>query len=94
MKPIIQIWIPEKSLSQIHRGNYPSTWWRRSPGDEKVRKHFIDFIIAINVFACILYLYISYFGMFTIQDAVAKIFLHGIVAIIIYTLTKNSFYEK
>jgi multisubunit Na+/H+ antiporter MnhB subunit len=62
--------------------------------NEKVRKHFIDFIIAINVFACILYLYISYFGMFTIQDAVAKIFLHGIVAIIIYTLTKNSFYEK
>ena len=41
MKPIIQIWIPEKSLSQVHRGNYPSTWWRRSPGD--------DTAICINV---------------------------------------------
>ena len=34
MKPIIQIWIPEKALTQIHRGNYPSTWWRRKPGDD------------------------------------------------------------
>jgi len=41
MKPIIQIWILEKSLSQIARGNYPSTWWRRSPGD--------DTTICINV---------------------------------------------
>ena len=41
MKPIIQIWIPEKSLSQIHRGQYPSTWWRREPGD--------DTAICINV---------------------------------------------
>ena len=33
MKPIIQIWVPEQSLSQIARGNYPSTWWRKEPGD-------------------------------------------------------------
>jgi hypothetical protein len=35
-----------------------------------------------------------YLGMIPVQDGVAKMFLHGIVAIIIYTLTKNSFYEK
>jgi len=34
MKPVITIWIPEKSLPQIHRGNYPSTWWRREPSDD------------------------------------------------------------
>ena len=31
MKPIIQIWIKQSSLEHIHRGNYPSTWWRRDP---------------------------------------------------------------
>jgi hypothetical protein len=32
--------------------------------------------------------------MMPVQDGIAKILLHGIVAIIIYTLTKNSFYGK
>ena len=32
--------------------------------------------------------------MIPVQDGVAKMFLHGIAAIIIYTLTKNNFYEK
>jgi hypothetical protein len=31
MKPIIQIWIKESSLEHIHRGSYPSTWWRTCP---------------------------------------------------------------
>jgi len=43
MKPIIQIWIPEQSLAQIARGNYPSTWWRKEPGDDNA--------ICINVSA-------------------------------------------
>ena len=46
MKPIIQIWIKESSLKHIHRGSYPSTWWRRDPGDKLVSDQ--EFI-AINV---------------------------------------------
>ena len=46
MKPIIQIWIKESSLKHIHRGSYPSTWWRRDPGDRLVSDQ--EFI-AINV---------------------------------------------
>jgi len=36
MKPIIQIWIKESSLKHIHRGSYPSTWWRRDPGSDAI----------------------------------------------------------
>ena len=61
---------------------------------KKVQKYFIDFVIALNVFTCVIYFYIMYLGMMPVQDGVAKMFLHGIVAIIIYTLTKNSFYGK
>jgi hypothetical protein len=31
MKPVIQIWIKEKALDTIARGQYPSTWWRQYP---------------------------------------------------------------
>jgi hypothetical protein len=61
---------------------------------KKVQKYFIDFVIALNGFTCIMYFYIMYLGIMPVQDGVAKMLLHGIVAIIIYTLTKNSFYEK
>ena len=61
---------------------------------KKVQKYFIDFVIALNVFTCVIYFYIMYLGMMPVQDGVAKMFLHGIVAIIIYTLTKNNFYKK
>jgi hypothetical protein len=61
---------------------------------KKVQKYFIDFVIALNGFTCIMYFYIMYLGIMPVQDGVAKMLLHGIVAIIIYTLTKNSFYGK
>ena len=61
---------------------------------KKIQKYFIDFVIALNGFTCIMYFYIMYLGMIPVQDGVAKMFLHGIAAIIIYTLTKNNFYEK
>jgi hypothetical protein len=61
---------------------------------KKVQKYFIDFVIVLNGFTCIMYFYIIYLGMMPVQDGIAKILLHGIVAIIIYTLTKNSFYGK
>ena len=60
---------------------------------KKIQKYFIDFVIALNGFTCIMYFYIMYLGMIPVQDGVAKMFLHGIAAIIIYTLTKNNFYE-
>ncbi len=42
LKPIIQLYIPEQSLSMIMRGHYPSRWWRQCPSDEPMA-------IAINV---------------------------------------------
>ena len=33
MKPVIQIWVKEKSLGIITKGMYPSTWWRQAPSD-------------------------------------------------------------
>ena len=56
--------------------------------------HFIDFVLALNGFACIMYFYIMYLGILQVPDGISRIFLHGIVAIIIYTLTKSNFYEK
>ena len=46
MKPIIQIWIKESSLEHIHRGTYPSTWWKRDPGSNSSGTRSA---IAINV---------------------------------------------
>ena len=46
------------------------------------------FAIALNVFAIILYLQGGYNGYFKWIDACSKAFLHGIVALIIYTLFK------
>jgi len=31
MKPVIQIWIKEKGLDTIARGQYPSSWWSQCP---------------------------------------------------------------
>jgi hypothetical protein len=31
MKPVIQIWVTEEGLQSIVRGQYPSSWWRRTP---------------------------------------------------------------
>ena len=61
---------------------------------KKVQKHFIDFVLALNGFACIMYFYIMYLGILSVPDGISRIFLHGIVTIIIYTLTKSNFYEK
>ena len=61
---------------------------------KKVQTYFIDFVLALNGFACIMYFYIMYLGILQVPDGISRIFLHGIVAIIIYTLTKSNFYEK
>ena len=61
---------------------------------KKIQKYFIDFVIALNGFACIMYFYIMYLGILSVPDGISRIFLHGIVTIIIYTLTKSNFYEK
>ena len=45
-----------------------------------------NFVIAMNVFACILYLYGFYSNIMPYGDAFSKILLHSIIAIIIYTL--------
>ena len=45
-----------------------------------------NFVIGMNVFACILYLYGFYSNIMTYGDAFSKILLHSIVAIIIHTL--------
>jgi|TARA_R110000744_G_scaffold8371_1_gene27907 hypothetical protein len=49
MKPIIQIWIKESNLEHIHRGNYPSTWWRRDPIKEIIKGDDLTPIISVNV---------------------------------------------
>ena len=61
---------------------------------KKIQKYFIDFVIALNGFTCIMYFYIMYLGILSVPDGISRIFLHGIVTIIIYTLTKSNFYEK
>ncbi len=43
-------------------------------------------VIAINIFACLLYMYGIYGGMMTLGLGSSKILLHAIVAIIIHTL--------
>ena len=43
-------------------------------------------VIAINIFACLLYMYGIYGGMMTLGLASSKILLHAIVAILIHTL--------
>lgn len=36
MKPVIQIWVRESSLETIKRGHFPTTWWRKEPGEDAV----------------------------------------------------------
>ena len=60
---------------------------------DKVQKHFIDFVISINIITCLMYMYLIYLEALSVSDGMSKIFLHGIVALIIYTLTKNNTYK-
>jgi hypothetical protein len=41
MKPVIQIWILHSGLPQINRGNFPSSWWHKTPAR--------DDVVCINV---------------------------------------------
>ena len=52
----------------------------------KVKEFFANFVIGINVFACFLYFYGIIQQTIPFELALPKIFLHGIVATIIYTL--------
>ena len=61
---------------------------------EIVQKRYIEFVLALNVFACILYFNAMYNKTLLVPDAMGKIFLHGMVALIIYTLTKGDTYKK
>ena len=58
-----------------------------------VQQRYIEFVISLNVFACMLYVCIMYIGELAVADGIGKIFLHGIVALIIYTLTRNNKYK-
>lgn len=60
---------------------------------DKVQKHFIDFVISINVITCIMYMYLIHLEALSFSDGMSKIFLHGVVALIVYTLTKNNTYK-
>ena len=60
---------------------------------EIVQQRYIEIVISLNVFACILYMYIMYIGGLVVADCMGKIFLHGIVALMIYTLTRNDTYK-
>ena len=60
---------------------------------DKVQKYFIDFVISINIITCLMYMYLIYLEALSVPDGMSKIFLHGIVALIIYTLTKNNTYK-
>ena len=52
----------------------------------KVKEYFGNFVIGINVFACFLYFYGITQQTIPFELGIPKIFLHGIVATIIYTL--------
>ena len=52
----------------------------------KVKEYFGNFVIGINVFACFLYFYGITQQTIPFELAIPKIFLHGIVGTIIYTL--------
>jgi len=60
---------------------------------EVVQKRYIEFVLAINVFACVLYIIAMYNRTLLVPDAMGKIFLHGVVALIIYTLTNGNTYK-
>ena len=60
---------------------------------DKVQKHFIDFVISINIITCLMYMYLIYLEALSFSDGISKIFLHGVVALIVYTLTKNNTYK-
>ena len=61
---------------------------------QRVQRHFIDFVIGINLVACIMYIYAIYLGDLSMPDGMGKIFLHGIVGLIVYTLTRDNTYKK
>jgi len=48
MKPVVQIWIREKSLDTIARGHYPSSWWTRFDAIDSPLKDTKD-VICITV---------------------------------------------
>ena len=52
----------------------------------KVKEYFGNFVVGINVFACFLYFYGIIQQTIPFELGIPKIFLHGIVATIIYTL--------
>ena len=53
---------------------------------KEVRYYFGAGVIGLNVFACWLYLYLAIQTVMPWSLAWGKIFLHGLVAVIVYTL--------
>ena len=41
-----------------------------------------------------MYIYAIYLGDLSMPDGMGKIFLHGIVGLIVYTLTRDNTYKK
>ena len=54
--------------------------------NQKVKKIMGQIIVGINIFACFLYMYGIINQSIEYELALPKIFLHGIVAVIIHTL--------
>ena len=54
--------------------------------NDKVRNVMGQIVVGINVFACFLYMYGIIQDQIPFSFALPKIFLHGLVAIIIHTL--------
>ena len=54
--------------------------------NQKVKKLMCQIVVGINVFACFLYMYGIVNQTIEYELALPKIFLHGIVAVIIHTL--------
>jgi len=54
--------------------------------NHRVKNIMGQIVVGINVFACFLYMYGIYQGHIPFELGTPKIFLHGIVAMIIHTL--------
>ena len=54
--------------------------------NNRVRNIMGQIVVGINVFACFLYMYGIYQGQIPFELGTPKIFLHGLVAMIIHTL--------
>jgi len=52
----------------------------------KVKEYFGNFVVGVNIFACFLYFYALINQILPFEIVLPKIFLHSIVATIIYTL--------